>query len=102
MASNLDIDGTLVLKLGVGLLEKEPLFKFDSNYAGFAKKWTLEIRDEMGTPVWKGFGVGQPPPEMTWNGKTENGLMIKPGIYSYQLKIRDSKNREDWTPLKFF
>ncbi len=91
-----------VLKLGVGLLEKEPLFKFDSNYAGFAKKWTLEIRDEMGTPVWKGFGVGQPPPEMTWNGKTENGLMIKPGIYSYQLKIRDSKNREDWTPLKFF
>ncbi len=91
-----------VLKLGVGLLEKEPLFKFDSNYAGFVKKWTLEIRDEMGVPVWKGFGVGQPPPEMTWNGKTENGLMLKPGIYSYQLKIRDSKNREDWTPLKFF
>jgi len=91
-----------VVKLGVGVLEKEPVFTFDNNYGKFIKKWTVEVRDEMGQPVWTGYGVGQPPPEVTWSGITESGLLIKPGIYSYQFKVRDPKNREDWTPLKFF
>ena len=91
-----------VVKLGVGVLEKEPVFTFDNNYGKFIKKWTVEVRDEMGQPVWTGYGVGQPPSEVTWSGLTESGLLIKPGIYSYQLKVRDPKNREDWTALKFF
>ncbi|MBU9889392.1 MAG: hypothetical protein KTQ49_05960 [Candidatus Omnitrophica bacterium] len=91
-----------VVKLGVGVLEKEPIFLFDMNYGSFIKKWSLEIRDEAGKPVWTGFGVGQPPAEVLWSGMTEAGLLISPGIYSYQLKVRDSRNREDWTPLKFF
>lgn len=91
-----------VLKLGVGVLEKEPVFKLDSNYTHFVKKWAIEVRDSMGQEVWTGYGVGQPPPEVTWSGLTEAGLLIKPGIYSYQLKFRDAKHREDWTPLKFF
>lgn len=91
-----------VLKLGVGVLEKQPAFTFDNNYAKFIRKWTLEVRDEMGQPVWTGYGVGQPPPEVVWSGITNAGLLVKPGIYSYQFKVRDAKNREDWTPLKFF
>ncbi len=91
-----------VLKLGVGVLEKEPVFTFDNNYGKFIKKWTLEVRDPMGQPVWTGYGVGQPPPEVVWSGITESGLLIKPGIYSYQFKVRDAKSREDWTALKFF
>ncbi len=91
-----------VLKLGVGVLEKEPVFTFDNSYGKFVKKWTLEVRDEMGQSVWTGYGVGQPPPEVVWSGLTESGLLVKPGIYSYQLKVRDAKNREDWTALKFF
>ena len=91
-----------VVKLGVGVLEKEPVFTFDNNYGKFIKKWTVEVRDAMGQPVWIGYGVGEPPPEVTWSGITESGLLIKPGIYSYQLKVRDAQNREDWTPIKFF
>ncbi len=91
-----------VVKLGVGVLEKDPVFTFDNNYGKFIKKWTVEVRDEMGQPVWTGYGVAQPPPEVTWSGITESGLLIKPGIYSYQFKVRDAKNREDWTALKFF
>ncbi len=91
-----------VVKLGVGVLEKEPSFSFNNNYGKFIKKWCLEIRDEAGKPVWAGFGVGQPPPEVVWSGMTEEGLLITPGIYSYQFKVRDAKNREDWTALKFF
>jgi len=91
-----------VLKLGVGVLEKEPAFTFDNNYGKFIKKWTVEVRDEMGQPVWTGYGVGEPPSEVTWSGITESGLLIRPGIYSYQLKVRDAKGQEDWTALKFF
>ncbi len=91
-----------LVKIGVGILEKEPVFRLATNYSSFVKKWSIEIRDEMGFPVWTGYGVGQLPPEVVWNGKTESGLLIKPGLYSYQLKIRDAKNREDWTALKFF
>ncbi len=91
-----------VVKIGIGVLEKEPIFTFDNNYGKFIKKWTLEVRDAMGQPVWTGYGVGHPPPEVTWSGITESGLLIKPGIYSYQFKVRDAKNREDWTALKFF
>jgi len=91
-----------ILKLGVGVLEKEPVFTFDNNYGKFIKKWTVEVRDPMGQPVWTGYGVGAPPPEVVWSGITESGLLIKPGIYSYQLKVRDAKNQEDWTALKFF
>ncbi len=91
-----------VVKVGIGVLEKEPVFKFDLNYGDFIKKWSLEIRDEMGREVWTGYGVSKPPPEVVWSGITESGLVVKPGIYSYQLKVRDAKNREDWTTLKFF
>ncbi len=91
-----------VVKLGVGILEKEPVFAFDNNYGKFIKKWSLEIRDEAGRAVWTGFGVGQPPAEVVWSGMAESGLLITPGIYSYQLKVRDAKNHEDWTALKFF
>ena len=91
-----------IVKLGVGVLEKEPVFVFNDNYGKFIKKWSLEIRDEAGKEVWTGFGVGQPPAEVVWSGMTEAGLLIAPGIYSYQFKVRDAKNREDWTALKFF
>ena len=91
-----------LLKLGVGVLEKDALFRLDTNYARFVKKWAIEVRDEMGVPVWTGYGIGAPPAEVTWDGKAENGFMIKPGVYSYQLKVRDAKHHEDWTTLKFF
>ena len=91
-----------VVKIGVGVLEKEPAFTFNNNYGKFIKKWIVEIRDAMGQPVWIGYGIGEPPSEVVWSGITESGLLVKPGIYSYQLKVRDAKDREDWTALKFF
>ncbi len=90
------------LKVGVGVFERDPSFKFQLNYPEMVKSWYLEIRDEMGREVWTGFGVGSPPDEVTWQGKGENGLMIKPGIYSYQFKVQDAQGHQDWTPLNFF
>lgn len=90
------------LKVGIGVLERDPSFKFRLNYPEMVKSWYLEIRDELGREVWTGFGVGAPPDEVSWTGKSENGQMVKPGIYSYQFKVQDSQGNEDWTPLNFF
>lgn len=91
-----------MLKGGLGVLEKEPIFRFRMNYADFVKTWYLEVRDEVGGEVWTGFGLSAPPAEVTWSGQTEDGFLIKPGIYSYQFKVKDKEGREDWTALKFF
>ncbi|MBI3312918.1 MAG: hypothetical protein HYZ83_01595 [Candidatus Omnitrophica bacterium] len=90
-----------ILRVGLGKLEKEPSFRFKINYPEFVKTWKLEIRNEMGQEVWTGFGVSEPPAEVVWQGQTDAGLMIAPGLYSYQLKVEDTRGREDWTPLQF-
>ncbi len=91
-----------VLRLGAGVLERQPLFNFDINYPHMVKKWLLEIRDEMGRKVWSGYGIGKPPADVMWEGLTDAGILIQPGIYSYQFKVEDDKGRQDWTLLKFF
>ncbi len=90
------------LKTGLGVLEKDASFQLDCNYAEFVKRWFLEIRDELGRDVWTGFGIAAPPSLVRWNGQMENGLLIKPGIYSYQFKVEDKAGRQDWSPLQFF
>lgn len=100
-----DLEITLnpdVLRIGVKRFEKEPVFSFKMNYPEYVKNWFLEIRDEMGRPLWTGFGLGAPPGEVVWSGILENGNFVAPGIYSYQLKIEDQKGYQDWTPLHFF
>ncbi|HXV27810.1 MAG TPA: hypothetical protein VD913_02480, partial [bacterium] len=100
---NLEVEMTPdILKTGIGILEKEAVFRFRTNYSDFVRKWYLEIRDEMGRAVWTGFGVGKPPAEVTWNGQTESATLIRPGLYSYQLKVEDKGGRQDWTTLHFF
>lgn len=91
-----------ILRTGIKRFEKEPVFGLKMNYPEYIKNWFLEIRDEMGRPVWTGFGLGAPPVEVSWNGQTENGEFINPGVYSYQLKVEDHKGYQDWTPLHFF
>ncbi len=91
-----------IVKVGIGVLEKEPVFSFKINYPEMVKSWYLEIRDELGREIWTGFGVSTPPAEVVWPGRSENGQIVKPGVYSYQFKVDDGKGRQDWTPLNFF
>lgn len=91
-----------VLRLGAGVLERQPIFNFDINYPHLVKKWMLEIRDEMGRKVWSGYGIGKPPADVMWQGLADSGVLISPGIYAYQFKVEDDKGRQDWSLLKFF
>lgn len=91
-----------VLRAGLGVLSPQPIFRLQMNYPQYVKTWYLEIRDEMGNQVWTGFGVSAPPAEVTWTGEAESGFLIKPGLYSYRLKVKDAADREDWSVLHFF
>ncbi len=91
-----------VLRIGQGLLEKTPMFSIQTNYSNMIANWKIEVLDDMGKEVWTGYGLGAPPEQAPWNGTAKNRKVIEPGIYAYRLIVRDSKSREDWTPLGFF
>jgi len=90
------------LKVGLGRLEQEPVFRIKTNYPDYIWNWRIEIWNEVGERVWSGIGANQPPPTVAWNGLTDSGEMIRPGIYGYRMIVRDPQDHEDWTPLQFF
>ncbi len=91
-----------VLRMGIGVFEKDPRFGISTNYAELVSGWKIEIRDEFGEEVWTGYGLGSPPAEAPWNGKTKSRESIGSGLYSYRLIVRDREGREDWTPMGYF
>ena len=91
-----------ILRMGMGYLEEDPVFEILTNYADLVFGWRIEVRDEFGDEVWTGFGLGAPPKEAPWTGKTKKREPIEKGIYSYRLIVRDREGHEDWTPLGFF
>ncbi len=91
-----------ILRIGEGLLEKEPVFKMETNYSQMINTWHLEVKDEQGNEVWTGYGMGAPPAEAPWKGFTKTHQIIPPGIYGYRLIVKDKTGHEDWTPLQFF
>ena len=99
LSINMDPD---ILRMGIGYFEKDPVFKVNTNYAELIQGWRIEVKDEYGDEVWTGYGLGSPPKEAAWTGKTKNKEPIRSGVYSYRLVVRDRENREDWTPLKYF
>ena len=52
--------------------------------------WKLMFVDERGRTVMTYSGVGRPPAEIDWNGRTSDGGPALPGVtYSYVLEARD-------------
>jgi len=52
-----------VLKLGVGILERQPSFKLKINYPEFVKSWFLEVRDESATKSGPDLALPRHPPK---------------------------------------
>ncbi len=91
-----------ILRMGIGVFEVDPMFHIKTNYADLIAAWRIEIRGVSGEEVWTGYGLGSPPIEAPWNGRTELREPVSQGTYSYRLIVRDSQGREDWTQLKYF
>ncbi|MBI4394872.1 MAG: hypothetical protein HY583_01620 [Candidatus Omnitrophica bacterium] len=91
-----------ILRMGIGYFEKDPVFAVNTNYADLISGWRIEVKDELGEEIWTGYGLGSPPKEAPWTGKTKSREPIKAGVYSYRLIVRNREGYEDWTPLKYF
>jgi hypothetical protein len=54
------------------------------------ERWKLTIVDSKGQNVAAFEGTGEPPREISWDGRTTGGGLVTPGLtYSYVLEARD-------------
>ncbi|MBI4388462.1 MAG: hypothetical protein HY582_05415, partial [Candidatus Omnitrophica bacterium] len=91
-----------ILRIGQGLLEQNPTFSIDINYASVITGWRVEVKDEQGNEIWTGYGLGAPPVQASWSGLAKTHKLIEPGVYAYRLIVKDKNGYEDWTSLQFF
>jgi len=91
-----------LLKTGQGVLEREAKIKINTNYGPLIKDWRIEIRDEVGSEIWMGYGSNEPPSEIVWDGLTNYGDIIEPGDFAIRFVAIDKDGHEDWTPLQYF
>ena len=53
-------------------------------------RWKLLVADSRGETVASFDGTGDPPRELTWDGKTKSGVPVTPGLtYSYVFEAHD-------------
>jgi hypothetical protein len=63
--------------------------RFKPDVTGVAT-WTLKVVDARGETVATYQGRGEPPHEIAWDGRTQSGSAVVPGLtYSYVLEARD-------------
>jgi outer membrane protein OmpA-like peptidoglycan-associated protein len=65
-------------------------------------EWTVHLTDDKGAPVQTFHGTGEPPSVLNWNGKNEDGVVVKPGTYVALLKVRNIEGlTADTAPVSF-
>ena len=66
-----------------------PVAKFQPNVKG-VERWKLVVADSKGELVRTFEGKGDPPKEITWDGRTQSGKLVTPGLtYSYYMEAFD-------------
>jgi hypothetical protein len=66
-----------------------PVARFQPNVKG-VERWKLVVADSKGELVRTFEGKGDPPKELTWDGRTQNGKLVTPGLtYSYYMEAFD-------------
>lgn len=66
-----------------------PVARFHPEAQG-VERWKLVVVDSKGLPVTTFSGKGDPPREITWDGRASNGTFVTPGLtYSYVFEAHD-------------
>jgi hypothetical protein len=66
-----------------------PVARFRPVVTG-AVRWKLLVADSRGETVASFDGMGDPPKEIAWNGRTKSGAFVTPGLtYSYVFEAHD-------------
>ena len=63
--------------------------KMDIKQKDKVKKWDLTIKDKTGATVKTYEGKGEPPSELTWEGRDENNKVMSDGVYKCLLRVVD-------------
>lgn len=79
-------DGSLRFE---GSSSGEPVrFRTELAATGSPSAWKLLLQDARGEPVRAMTGAGAPPPEISWDGRTEDGRHVEGGaLYRYRLEV---------------
>ena len=74
----------------------------NSNSNAPIAEWTVHLTDDKGVPVQDFHGTGEPPAVLHWNGRNEDGILVKPGTYVALLKVRNIDGlTADTAPVSF-
>ena len=66
-----------------------PVARFQPNVKG-VERWKLVVADSKGETVKTFEGKGDAPKEITWDGRTQSGSLVTPGLtYSYYFEAFD-------------
>ena len=66
-----------------------PVARFQPNVKG-VERWKLVVADSKGETVRTYEGKGDAPKEITWDGRTQSGALVTPGLtYSYYFEAYD-------------
>ena len=65
------------------------LFVVGSSLGLASNGWEVRIEDAMSNPVRLFSGTGALPDTLAWDWRDENGNIIEPGVYRYQLRWQD-------------
>jgi uncharacterized repeat protein (TIGR01451 family) len=77
-----------VLEITGDRLGKPVLFLFEAASVGAPKAWNLDIMNAQGQIVRTLSGEGIPPGEIPWDGRTEDGQLVRGGeLYQYQMVV---------------
>ena len=65
------------------------------------KVWRLLVRDVDGNTVKKFTGTGLPITEVRWDWQTDEGKLVTPGLYNYQLEWVGPDDKVNKTEHKY-
>ena len=68
-------------------------FELEAHAKADVDTWALEIVDKQSQVVRRFSGREQPPSHVMWDGKSESGLPLPDGVYTYQLVVTDREGR---------
>ncbi len=81
-----NLDG--IVRIGESGLEGPVSFEVGIEGSRPVRRFALSILDAQGSPVRVLRGEGAPPAEISWDGKTEDGSLVRAGeVYQYRVEV---------------
>jgi len=81
-------------------LKNKTMFRIDSSNRHRVVQWLLVIKDAQGEVVRSYKGHSTPPQRIEWDGRNDQGRLVRPGEYTYRMSVTDTRDRTETTPAR--